>query len=85
MFETMGLTSVAQKHSKFKESLPSKFLFLARRANRTSWLGAASAKSAASWCEGGNEGPKDGMVVVGGRGIITGAEPNGGNANAPGV
>lgn len=68
-----------------KESLPSKFLFLARSARRTSWLGAASAKSAASWCEGGNEGPKGGIAVVGGRGIMTGAEPNAGNASPPAV
>lgn len=48
-------------------------------------MGAASAKSAASWCEGGNEGPKGGIAVVGGRGIMTGAEPNAGNASPPAV
>lgn len=46
-------------------------------------MGAASAKSAASWCEGGNEGPRGGIAVVGGRGIMTGAEPNAGNASPP--
>lgn len=58
---------------------PSRFLFLARSANRTSWLGAASAKSS-SWWVGGSVGPSGGMAPGGGRGIITGgpaAAPSG--------
>lgn len=59
--------------------LPSRFLFLARSASRTSWLGAASAKSS-SWWVGGSVGPSGGIAPGGGRGIITGgpaAAPSG--------
>lgn len=58
---------------------PSRFLFLARSASRTSWLGAASARSS-SWWVGGSVGPSGGMAPGGGRGIITGgpaAAPSG--------
>lgn len=60
---------------------PSRFLFLARSANRTSWLGAASARSSGSWwADGRVAGPSGGIAPGGGRGIITGgpvAAPSG--------
>lgn len=62
---------------------PSRFLFLARSASRTSWLGAASARSSSGWAEPGGSvpaGPSDGIAPGGGRDIITGgpvAAPSG--------
>lgn len=81
----MFLSIVASRRSSIEFSwispfhLPSKFLFLARSANRTSWLGAASARSS-SWWVGGSVGPSGGIATGGGRGIITGgpaAAPSG--------